>query len=330
MKKVRVFASILSLLLMTGVFAGCAQNGAEEGKDEFNYPTKTIKYVVPFNPGGQSDLEARRQQKPLEEKLGVNVVIENKPGGGGAVGWSELVRKDPDGYYLTGMNIPHIILQPLARENAGYETDQVNPVALFQGTPIGLAVQPDSPYNTLDEFIEAGKDKPGQITVGGSGTYSGHHITLMQLQDKTGAEFQYVPSQGAAPSVQSYLGGHVDALLANSNDLVQHQDKMKILAIGSKERFESLPDVKTFMEQDIDMTASIDRGVAVPPETDKRIIEKLEKAFLEIAKDEEIRAQMKEEGFLPLAMGAEESKQYINEMKDKYSAILEKVQAEAK
>ncbi|MTI79907.1 MAG: tripartite tricarboxylate transporter substrate binding protein [Firmicutes bacterium] len=332
----RFWLLTLIVMLAAGLIIGCAQGGGEDTDNdgdqaagEIDYPTKSIKYVVPFNPGGQSDLEARRQQQPLEKILGESIVVENKPGGGGAVGWSELVRKKPNGYYLTGINIPHIILQPLARENAGYETEQINPIALFQGTPIGLAVQPDAPWNTLDEFIEDAKNNPGGITVGGSGTWSGHHITLLQLQDRTGTEFQYIPSQGAAPSIQSFLGGNVDALFANSNDLVQHKDNMKILAIGSEETFEPLPDVKTFKEQDIDLVSSIDRGIAAPPGTDERIIEKLEDAFMQIANDEDIKAQMKEEGFQPLAKGAEETKQYIQEMKDKYTQIYNKVKDQA-
>ncbi|KJS10254.1 MAG: bug family protein [Peptococcaceae bacterium BRH_c8a] len=320
-KKLFVIGAVF--LLSLTLLVGCG--GQDKQAGTIDYPTKPIKYVIPFEPGGQSDLEARRQQRPLEQILGTSIVIENKAGGGGAVGWAELVNKKPDGYYMTGINIPHIILQPLARENAGYQTDQIITVALFQATPIGLAVHPDSPYNTLDEFIEAGKKNPGKITVSGSGTLSGHDIALMQLEDITGAKYQYIPAQGAAPSIQSFLGKHVDAILANSNDLVQHQDKMKILAIGSGETFEPLPEVKTFKELGIDMIASIDRGVAVPPNTDPQIIETLEKAFLEIANDQDIQAQMLKEGFMPLAMGSEESKQYINEMKKEYSVILEKV-----
>ncbi|MTI82270.1 MAG: tripartite tricarboxylate transporter substrate binding protein [Firmicutes bacterium] len=333
-KKFKLLGLLLSLLLVVGLLAGCGGQGdeaKENGKEDVavEYPTKSIKYVVPFNPGGQSDLEARRQQQPLEEILGTSVVVENKPGGGGAVGWATLVNKKPTGYYLTGMNIPHIILQPLARENAGYETDQINPIALFQGTPIGLAVQPDAPWDTLEEFLADAKDNPGGITVGGSGTWSGHHITLLQLQDKTGTEFQYIPSQGAAPSIQSFLGGNVDALFANSNDLVQHKDNMKILAIGSAETFEPLPDVKTFKEEGVDLVSSIDRGIAAPPGTDEEIIQILEDAFMQIANDEEIQAQMKEEGFQPLAMGAEETKQYIEDMKEKYTEIYNKVKDQA-
>ena len=97
----------------------------------------------------------------LEEELGQKVVITYKPGAGGAVGWSELVRQKPDGYYMAGINIPHIILQPLANDDTGYRTDQIEPIVIFQSTPVGLAVRKDSGIRSLEEFIEKAKEKLG-------------------------------------------------------------------------------------------------------------------------------------------------------------------------
>lgn len=108
------------------------------------YPTKSITYLITFNPGGQSDREARRQQPYLEKILGVKIVVDYKVGGGGALGWSELVRGKPDGYLMAGINIPHIILQPL-QQKTGYTTEQIVPISLFQRTPLGLAVLKKSP-----------------------------------------------------------------------------------------------------------------------------------------------------------------------------------------
>ena len=125
------------------------------------YPEKTITYQIPFGPGGQSDLEARRQQPLLEEILGVKVVVQYKPGGGGSIGWANLIQQKPNGYFISGINIPHIILQPLARGNAGYKTEQLKPIALFQATPIGLAVLKDSQFKSLDDLVAFAKKNPG-------------------------------------------------------------------------------------------------------------------------------------------------------------------------
>jgi len=317
------FVVLMVVLLSVSLVAGCGGVKKEEAKkEEPKYPTKPITYVVPFNAGGQSDLEARRQQPLLEEILGQKVLVESKPGAGGALGWSELVKAKPDGYYLTGMNIPHIILQPACRDNAGYKTEDINPIAIFQATPIGLAVLNDSPLKTLEDFIAYAKENPGKITISGSGTYSGHDIARMQLEKLADIKVEYVPFTGAAPSVQGFLGGHTMAIMANSNNLVQHKDKIRILGIGSEERFEALPDVPTFKEQGYNMTPSIDRGIAAPPGTPEDIMKTLETAFLEIANKDDIKKQMVEQGFVPRAMGIDASKAYIEKKTKEYLDIL--------
>ena len=212
---------IVSVAMASGI-------GTSALAQEKNYPTKAITYLTTFNPGGQSDREARRQQPLLEKILGQKVIVDYKVGGGGALGWSELVRSKPDGYLICGINIPHIILQPMQQET-GYKTEQIVPVSIFQRTPLALAVLKDSPYKDLKEFLAAAKDKPGEISIGGSGTFSGHHIATLRLQKMSGAKFNYVPFTGAAPQITAFLGGHVNAIFGNSDDLVKHADNIRVL-----------------------------------------------------------------------------------------------------
>ncbi len=315
-RHLRMHLLLIGLLLLTA----CAPSSAGEGRE---YPRHPITYMIPFEPGGQSDIEARRQQPVLEEELGQKVVITYKPGAGGAVGWSELVRQKPDGYYMAGINIPHIILQPLANDDTGYRTDQIEPIVIFQSTPVGLAVRKDSGIRSLEEFIEKAKEKPGAITVAGSGTFSGHHLAFERLQQLAGIRMKYVPFTGGATQMQGFLGGNTDAILANSNDLVAYRDRIQLLAIGSDERFGPLPDVPTFKELGYDMTASIDRGVAVPAGTPPGIKETLEKAFKKIADDPKIREQMMKEGFEPKAMGIAESEAYIEGKIEEHKPLIE-------
>jgi len=287
------------------------------------YPDRAITYIIPFGPGGQSDIEARRQQPLLEAALNQKIVIQYKPGGGGSVGWAELVQQKPNGYFMTGINIPHIILQPLARGNAGFATEDIVPIALFQATPIGLAVLKESPFADLAGFITHAQGNPGAVTIGGSGTWSGHHVAHLQLGKMSGSEMTYIPSTGAADSVAQFLGGHVQALWANSSDLVQHADKIRILAYGTKQPFVGAPDVPTFESLGYPLYSSIDRGVGLPPNTPMEIVKILEKAFLDIATDPEIQQRMIEEGYQPLAMGHEESKAYIAEMIKQWGPIVQ-------
>lgn len=286
------------------------------------YPDKPITYQIPFGPGGQSDLEARRQQPLLEKALGVKVVVQYKPGGGGSIGWAYLIKQKPDGYFISGINIPHIVLQPLARGNAGYTTEQLKPIALFQATPIGLAVLKDSPFKTLDDLLKYAKKNPGAVTCGGSGTWSGHHIAHLQFGKMAGIKMTYIPSKGAAKSVAAFLGGHVKALWANSNDLVQHADRIRVLAFGTKQPFPNMPKVPTFESLGYKLYASIDRGAGAPPGTPDKIVKVLEKAFLNIANDPKVKAQMKKDGFVPIALGSSESKTYIAKKVKEWAPVV--------
>ncbi|MFW6328738.1 MAG: tripartite tricarboxylate transporter substrate binding protein [Alkalispirochaetaceae bacterium] len=315
MNKNHVLALVLAVALAGLVFPG----GQGEGEV---YPTRPVSYVIPFNPGGQSDVTAQYQKPFLEEALGVDVVVRHQPGAGGALAWSSLVKARGDGYTITGNNLPHIIIQPLVRENAGYQTPDLKPVYLFQTTPIGLAVAPDSPYDTLEELLAYARENPGEITVSGSGTHSGHHLALLQLQQLTGARFTYIPATGAAPSVANFLGGHSGAIMANSNDLLAHNAEMKVLAIGTDERFAPLPEVPTFIEQGVEMTAGSDRGVAVPPDTPDEVVAELEEAFEAVSSNEEFRAQMNELGFVTHSIGAQEFASYIDRRSREIETVL--------
>ena len=309
------FCVVLLIAVAAMAFAAGEGEGAE-------YPTRAISYVIPFNPGGQSDVMAQYQKPYLEEALGVDVVIRHQPGAGGALAWSNTVKTRGDGYTMVGNNVPHIIIQPMVREDAGYETADLKPVYLFQSTPIGLAVAPDSPFDSLQEFIEYASDNPEALTISGSGTHTGHHLAALQLEHLSGASFTYIPATGAAPSVANFLGGHTDALMANSTDLLAHASEMKILAIGTEDRFQALPDVPTFIEEGYEMTAGIDRGVAVPPDTPDEIVSVLEAAFEEVSENPEFVSEMEDLGFVIHTIGGSEYATYLERKSDEIETVL--------
>jgi tripartite-type tricarboxylate transporter receptor subunit TctC len=327
MKRVKLRKGAVVFMLFSAVLLAASVGfaaGEREAVEE--YPTRNIEYVIPFNPGGQSDITAQYQKEGLQEALGVNILIKYMPGAGGAVAWANLVKASPDGYTVCGNNIPHIIIQPLVRDNAGYETDQLVPVYMFQTTPIGLAVLKDSRFKTLEQLIKYARSHPGEITIGGSGTHSGHHLALLQLQKIAGVRFTYIPSTGAAPSVANFLGGHTEALFANSNDLVQHQEKIIILAMGTEERFRPhLADAPTFIEQGYDMTAGISRGVCVSPGTPESIIKTLEDAFSKVCKSPVFVNKMEELGFQVNQLGADKFSEFIEKKKVEITETLEEL-----
>ena len=286
-----------------------AMVGWSEGADKF--PSEPITYIIPFNPGGQSDVEARLQQPYLEKALGVPIVINYVPGAGGGLAWTKFVQAKPDGYNVCGINTPHIILQPLAQADVNFKTEDLKPLCMFESTPIGLAVKKDSKLNNVKELIAFAKANPGKVTVGISGKLSGHHLAALQFMKLTDTKLTLVTFTGAAPQTTALLGGHVEAVFGNSSDLVTFKDQIKILAMGSESRMALLPNVPTFEEEGLKFAPRIDRGVAVPKNTPPDIAKVLEKAFLDTVNSETYRTKIQAAGFVPLGLNSEESIKYI-------------------
>lgn len=314
MKKWFVAAGVATIVLAFYFLQGpaCAQEKA--------FPTRQLTYLVCFDPGGQSDRGARLYQPHLDKILGQKVIIDYKVGGGGALGWRELARSKPDGYTFAGFNIPHIILQPL-QQDVGYQTNQIVPVMIFQRTPLGLAVLNTSPIKNLKDFIDFARQNPGAVSVGGSGSFSGYHMAALRLEKLTGTKITYVPFTGSAPQMTAFLGGHITAIFGASDDLTIHRDKLRVIGFAMNERFPSFPDAPTLREQGVDMAEAVDRGVAVPPGTPDYVIKKLESAFLQVANMPEIQTEMKNQGFVPVAIGHAESKAYLEKMTAIYTEL---------
>ena len=286
------------------------------------YPEKNISYLITFNPGGGSDIRARQQQPLLEEDLGVKIPIQYKPGGGGSLGWAELVKKKPDGYFMSGINIPHIILQPLARENAGYQTDQIEPVILFQQIPFGITVMEDSPFQTLDDLLSYAKENPGAVTIGGSGTWDATHIAHLQFEKMAGVKFTYVPHKGGKPKQTSLLGGHTMASWFGVSEWLPYGDKVRNLAVATEDPVETNPDLPTFKSLGYDLKSSVYHGVGVPAGTPVEAIQTLQESFMKIANDPEVRARKLKDGILPIAMSGEDAKALIANRKDIWAPIV--------
>lgn len=318
MKKVLIVMSVFALVLSFNVLAA-----------EAEYPDKPITYTIPFNPGGESDITARLQEKPLEEVLGVSINVTHKPGGGGAVAWGEFQRTaKPDGYQLIGINIPHIIGQPLLRKDAGYDTDGFNIIMWFHFTPNALIVRADSKFKTLKDFIDFAKDNPKVITVGGSGTYSANHLETLRLERDAGITLTYIPHTGTGPLVPAVLGGHLTALMNYSMLGVQLKDKVRVLAVASEERVPFLPDAPTFKEQGYDIVGGAFRGVAAPKGTPKEIVDKLAQAFTEVNKT--ITKKQEPLGFVMTYATGDKAQALVDQMKKAYGDVFKDISKKGK
>lgn len=292
------------------------------GMVQAKFPTKPVTYLIPFNPGGESDIFARAQQPLLEKELGESVLISYKTGGGGSVGWGELIRSKPDGHFTAGFNLPHIILQPLQRKASGYQTKDIKPVMIFMSTPNILAVKKDSPFNTLDDLIKAAREKPGTITLGGSGSNTANHLGVVRLNKLADVKISYVPFTGTGDAMPAFLGGHVSGLMTYTTMGIQYKNDMRVLAVATEQRFASLPDVPTFKELGYDLVEGAYRGLAVPPKTPKAVVDILFKACHVANTNPEFIKKMADLGFNLENLGPEASNKLIDEKIVAYKEVL--------
>lgn len=286
------------------------------------YPGDPLSYIVCFNPGGESDITARIQEEPLKKYFPEGVVISYKTGGGGSVGWAELIDSKPDGYTVAGFNLPHIVLQPLTRGNAGYETKQLKPIYFFQSTPNILVVRKDSQFKTLKELIDYAKEHPGVVTAGGSGSSSANEMGVLLLNKAADIKITYIPFTGSGAATPALLGGHVGALMTYTPMAVRYKDDFRPLAIMSEERMEVLPDVPTFRELGYDLVEGAYRGAAAPPDTPDDRIQYLADTFEKVMKQPDVLTKMKENGFKSEFFGPEASAVLIDKKIKEYTELL--------
>jgi tripartite-type tricarboxylate transporter receptor subunit TctC len=307
--------AVLAALVLVGVAAAGTAG----------FPNKRITYNICFNPGGESDITARFQEQPLKKVLGVDIAINYKIGGGGALCWADLIKTKPDGYTIAGHNLPHTVLQPLEMGNAGYNTLDLRQIYFFESTPNLLLVRNDSPFKTLKDFVEYAKKTPGAVTVGGSGTSSANDLGTTMLNKAAGIQLTYVPFGGTGSAVPALLGGHVTALMSYSTMGIQYAGKFRALAIASEERMDVLSDVPTFKEQGYDVVEGAYRGVAAPPGTPDDVVKILADAFEKVHKDPEVKKKMDQNGFKTEFLGPEASLVLVKKKMVEYEAIMKQL-----
>ena len=289
------------------------------------YPDKPLNYIVCFNPGGESDITARIQEQPLKKYFGQDVVISYKIGGGGSVGWSELVHSKPNGYTVAGDNLPHIILEPLERGNAGFKTLQLKQVYIFESTPDLLVVPADSKYKTFQDLLNDAKQHPGLVTVGGSGSSTANDLGVAMLNKAAGIKLTYIPFSGSGAAVPALLGGHVKALMTYSTMGVQYKGKFRALAIASEDRMHVLPDVPTFKELGYNVVEGAYRGVAAPPGTPDSRVDYLAEVFGKVMKDPTVVKKMDENGFKIESMGPAAATALVKKKMVEYHALMQEL-----
>ena len=259
--------------------AAAALAAARSARAQGTWPDRPIRVVVPFAAGGNADTIARILQPRLQEKLGQPVVVENRPGAGGAVGAAEVARARPDGYtLLIGSNGP-LSVNPAVQARLPYDAEKdFAPVAMAMQVPHCLMVQTNAPWRSLAEVIAASRAQPDALGAGTAGVASATHLALEALKAASGARILHVPYRGGGAAVPDFVAGNIPMLFTEfSTALPLHRDgKGRILAVASAARLPAVPDVPTIIEQGVaGFTAASYVGLVAtagaPPEALRRL-----------------------------------------------------------
>jgi tripartite-type tricarboxylate transporter receptor subunit TctC len=275
---------ILTQLVASGVAAlGLVSSAFAAVTD---YPTRAIELVVPYTAGGGTDVLARAFAEAARKHLPQTMIVVNKPGASGIVGWTDVINSKPDGYKIAVLSGELTTMTHLGLTKITYE--DLVPIAQLNYDPAAITVRADAPWKTIEEFLADAKKRNGDMQVGNGGNGGIWHLAAAALEDKTGVKFNHVPFAGAAPSITSLLGGHIDATAASAAEVYPYvaAGKLKTLAVMSDKRIKGFENVPTLKERNIDVLVGNWRGLAVAKSTPPEIVSLLREATSRIAKEQ--------------------------------------------
>ncbi len=284
-------------------------------------PEGNLNYWQAFPPGGESDIAARHQQLVLKRKCpAVDTIVQYKAGAGGGLLWSQINSLAGDGLNVVGINLPHIVLQPLEGQ-VGYKTADVTPVFWFHYTPDALVVRTESPYKTFQDFVRAAKDGPGKLNLGGSGLNSANHAAHERFNAHFGVKSTYVPFKGTGDMVNALLGGHVDGAMSVTAFAINNKDKARALAVAMDKRHPLLPDVPTFRELGVDWVDGAYRGIGVPKSTSVEQRKRISDSWAALNADPEMKELAAKSGFELVNIGVEQMDEFMKERVRAYTEV---------
>ena len=324
MNKVRSLA--VAIALATGA-AGTLGASAAHAADK--YPSKPIRVIVPFAPGGSTDIIARLVTQRMSQELGQPMVVENKGGAGGAIGASEAARADADGYTLSIATVSTMAVNPACRPNdLPYDPiKDFQPVTNFANTANVVAVNPKFPAKDFKGFLEELKKNPGKYSYGSSGTCGVLHLMGESFKMATGTDIVHVPYKGSGPAVADAVGGQIEILFDNlPSSMPQIQaGKLRAMAIAWPTNIESIKDVPTFKDAGFPvLNQPVWYGLLAPKGTPMEVVNKLRDAAVVALKDPKVIKALDDQGSAPSGNTPEEFAKEIKEQYDWAKDVVKK------
>ena len=307
--------SLAALAVASAAFAAHAQE----------WPTQSVKLVVPFPPGGTTDQIARHVQKPLSEALGQPVIIENKGGGSGSIGAALVAKASPDGYtWLVSFDTHGV--NPSLIPNIPFDTlKDLTQVMLIGTSPMLITAHPSTPYKSFSEVLAVAKKDPDKVSFGTIGSGSLAHLAFSLVQEQTGSKMTHIPYKGGGPLVQDAVAGHVPIAVGSAGLMIPSVKAGRLRAIGitSKDRFPPMPDVPTLAEQGVPgFESQAWWGLHVPAGTPAPIIAKMHKAFAQALRTPAVEEKLTAQGVVLQVSSPEHFTRFLEDEVNRWRKVV--------
>ncbi len=290
------------------------------------WPTKPIRLVVPFAPGGSSSIVARAVAAEMEKGLGQSIIIDNKGGGGGNVAMHEVARADPDGYTLIIGHVGSLAMNPFIYDKLPYDVDKdFAPISLLAIVPAIFVVHESVPAKNLREFVALAKKDPGKMYYGSAGNGSAGHLAMEYLKQATGIDIQHVPYKGTGPNIIDLVAGRTQAASAGTPPLMPHvkAGKLRVIAVGTPRRLSTLPDVGTVAEQGYPgFETSQWYGLNAPAKTPEAVIRRLSEEAAKAAKSPKVLERFAADDAEGIGSTPAEYAAYVKKEQERWSKVV--------
>ncbi len=313
----KTLAIVLALCM---VFALCTTAAMAD----VDLSNASVTIICPYGAGGGTDTTMRVLAQAAEKVIGGTYTVENHTGGSGTTGLYDCLAAEHDGYTLVTASVDLITLSLLGIAD-DLTLDTFAPVCILNGEPAGIIVPADSPYQTIEEFVQAGIDQPYTINLANAGAGNIWHLAAIGVELKTGAAFNHIPySDGTSASLPAVLSGDVDAVICSPAEAASYIEagELKVLAVAAADRLASLPDVPTLQEKDIDLVIMALRGLCVPADAPEEVVTAVQEAFAKVIASDECKELLAAANQTYMPFDAEGTADLLNGMRANYEAII--------
>ncbi len=296
------------------------------GAQAQSFPAKPIRVVVPFAPGGTSDILARLIGAKINESLGQQVIVDNRPGASGNIGTELVAKSPPDGYTLVLMDVGNLSISPSIFPKLPFDIiKDLAPVTVVSYSPHLLCVHPSVPAGTVKQLIALAKSKPGQLNYGSTGLGSAPHMAGLLFAQRTGVNWVYIPAKGGAQSILDVASGQADVLFNGMLATLPHvrNGKLKLIAVSSEKRMPALADVPTVGESGVPgfVTGSW-QGILAPAGTPRDVVVKLQSEVARIVRVPEINEKLSQQGAEPIANSPEQMGEWLKSEQARWAKLI--------